>query len=273
MALKKTELESRLKDSVVNCEELKQQIVQVNELNEKLRSYIQSTEEEKKATESQKEDIVQQFTELKLKMESTLQQLDKERVSLETAEECGASLAQDLEELRSRQEKMEYLIEHLKIERMKSCMHIERLRILYNSFPTTESLCEAIYKSLTLEVISQGASKVGYLTKKARNGNSWKYRYFVLRDNFLFYFKTDKDASCICNGVIRVDDAVLRFAENPTKRALKDQWLLCIEVPYNNDTKKLAFYIAGEDHDLEGWKTQIKTAAGWWTKKSYRRTD
>jgi hypothetical protein len=69
--------------------------------------------------------------------------------------------------------------------------------------------------------------------------------------------------------VIRVDDAMLRFAENPTKRDLKDQWLLCIEVPYNNDLlKQHSFFIAGDDHELEGWKSQIKTAAGWWTKKS-----
>lgn len=83
--------------------------------------------------------------------------------------------------MRARQAKMEFLIEHLKMERLRSDMHVERLRILYNSFPSTEALCTAIYKSLTLETIQQGASKVGYLTKKARNSNSWKYRFFVLR--------------------------------------------------------------------------------------------
>jgi hypothetical protein len=118
--------------------------------------------------------------------------LKRERLSLETSEYCGASLANDLEELRSRQEKMEYLIEHLKYERMRSDLHVERLRVLYNSFTSTEALCEAIYCALDLDVISSGASKCGYLTKKARNGNSWKYRYFVLRDNFLFYYKNDK---------------------------------------------------------------------------------
>jgi hypothetical protein len=71
------------------------------------------------------------------------------------------------------------------------------------------------------------------------------------------------------SGVVRVDDAILRFAENPTRKNLKDQWLLCIEVPNSHDAgKPLSFYIAGEDHELEGWKSQIQTAAGWWTKKS-----
>ncbi|KAI3659330.1 hypothetical protein MP638_003204 [Amoeboaphelidium occidentale] len=269
---KYADLEVRYKDSRANCDDLKTQIIQVNEMNARLREYVQMTEEEKKSVEATKENLVQKVSQLQVKMEETAQQLERERMSLETSEECGASLAQDLEELRSKQEKMEYLIEHLKIERMKSYMHIERLRILYNSFPTTEALCEAIYKSLTLECISQGAAKVGYLTKKARNGSSWKYRYFVLRDNFLFYFRSDKDPSVTCSGVIRVDDAIIKFAENPTKKALKDQWLLCIEVPNNNESlKSSSFYIAGDDHELESWKSQIKTAAGWWTKKSYRR--
>ena len=105
---------------------------------------------------------------------------------------------------------------------MRSDMHIERLRVLYNGFKTTEDLCQAIYKELTLENLSRNASKMGYLTKKARNGNSWKYRYFILRDNFLFYFRSDKDPNTQASGVIRVDDAVLRFAENPTRRDLKD---------------------------------------------------
>ncbi len=119
-------------------------------------------------------------------------ELKRERLSLETSEYCGASLANDLENLRSRQEKLEYLIEHLKYERMRSYMHVERLRVLYNSFSTTDALCAAIYGTLALDSISSTAAKTGYLTKKARNGSSWKYRFFVLRDNFLFYYKSDK---------------------------------------------------------------------------------
>lgn len=250
-------------------DELAVKVHQLFELNEKLSGTVRSADEEKKELVDSNKGLEEELTQLTAKMSSLTNELNRERLSLETSEFCGASLANDLEQLRSRHEKLEYLIEHLKIERMRSDMHVERLRILYNSFPTTEALAEAIYKSLTLEVISQGASKSGYLTKKARNGSSWKYRYFVLRDNFLFYFRSDKDPSATASGVIRVDDAMLRFAENPTKKDLKDQWLLCIEVPYNNDAlKQHSFFIAGDDHELEGWKTQIKAAAGWWTKKS-----
>lgn len=237
--------------------------------NQDLSQKVQHLSGEKSSAERAREDLASQFEQVTVQLKQTAEELERERVSLETSEFCGASLASDLEELRSRHEKMEYLIEHLKIERMRSDMHIERLRVLYNWFPTTEALCEAIYKNLSLKNVQISATKSGYLTKKARNSNSWKYRYFVLRDNFLFYFKTDKDQQSQANGVIRVDDAVLRFAENPTRKDLKDQWLLCIEVPNNNDSiKQASFYIAGEDNELEGWKTAIKAAAGWWTKKS-----
>jgi len=30
----------------------------------------------------------------------------------------------------------------------------------------------------------------GYLVKLANHGNKWKKRYFVLRDNYLFYFQS-----------------------------------------------------------------------------------
>lgn len=75
------------------------------------------------------------------------------------------------------------------------------------------------------------------------------------------------------SGVIRIDDAALRFAENPTKTDLKDQWLLSIEIPNNNDAiRNHLFYIAGDDNELEGWKFEIKKAAGWWTKQTNLRT-
>jgi hypothetical protein len=252
-----------------DTESLQGKIKRLEQINQMLSDKIEHLSGEKSAADKAREQLANEYQSVTSQLQKTAEELERERISLETSEFCGASLANDLESLRSRHEKMEYLIEHLKIERMRSDMHIERLRVLYSWFPTTEALCEAVYKSLQLKTLQDGCTKSGYLTKKARSGNSWKYRYFVLRDNFLFYFRTDKDQSAHCNGVIRVDDAVLRFAENPTRRDLKDQWLLCIDIPNNNDAMKPhSFYIAGEDHELEGWKSAIKTAAGWWTKKS-----
>ena len=265
----KATVEHKVVELAQQNDSLSTKVSRVEQINTMLSDKIEMLSGEKNSVVKAREDLAAQYESVTARLQQTSQELERERISLETSEFCGASLANDLEELRSRHEKLEYLIEHLKIERMRSDMHIERLRVLYNWFPTTEALCEAIYGSLSLANLQKSAAKVGYLTKKARNGNNWKYRYFVLRDNFLFYFKSDKDQNSQASGVIRIDDAVLRFAENPTRRDLKDQWLLCIEVPNNNDAiKHHSFYIAGEDHELEGWKTAIKAAAGWWTKKS-----
>lgn len=246
---------------------LQEKLDQAVENNTKLVEMVQQLDQEKQALEKSKEELNQQLQTTVQQLRQATDQLQKEKLSLETSEFCSASLANDLEDLRSRQEKLEYLIAHLKIERMRSDMHVERLRILYDAFASTEALCVAIYKSLTLASIKAGATRCGYLTKKARSGTSWQVRYFILRDNFLFYYKNDKDMSAVASAVVRIDDAVVRFAENPTRTDLKEQWLLCIEIPHGPDSVK-ELYIAGVDHELEGWKAQIKTAAGWWTKKS-----
>jgi hypothetical protein len=40
-------------------------------------------------------------------------------------------------------------------------------------------------------------------------------------------------------------------------------------VPNNNDAiKHHTFSIAGDEEELEGWRTHIKVGSGWWTKKS-----
>lgn len=243
------------------------------ESNERLLGLVESTDLEKKNVEFQKLKLSQEFEQINSRLHLTANELAKERLNLENSELSGVCLANDLEDLRGKQEKLEYLIEHLKYERARSDLHIERLKILYRSFPSTESLCEAIYSnSLSLENLLKNSTKFGYLTKKARNGYSWKYRFFILKDNFLFFFRHDKDPNSVAKGVIRVDDAALKFTENPTKVDLKGQAILCIQVPNNNDVfERLSFYVAGEDADLEHWNSAIKTAAGWWTKRSLRR--
>lgn len=250
-------------------EELAIKIKKIFDVNEQLTNHIHAIDSEKKALNQTKEMLENDFDRLHGTLQQTLDELRREKLSLQSSELSGALLASDLEDLRNRHAKMEYLIEHLKLERMRSDMHVERLRVLYGSFPSTEALSEAIYRSLKLENIAQTATKTGFLTKKARSSSNWKYRYFVLRDNFLFYYKSDKDPSATPLGAIRVDDASLRFADNPTKSDLKDQFVLCLEIPNNNGAvKENQFFVAGEQAELEVWKTQIQQAAGWWTKKS-----
>ena len=223
-------------------------------------------------------------------------ELAQERRQVETFGICADSLSGELEGFRSRQEKMEYLIEHLKLERVRSDKHTSRLRLLYKSFPSTELLCKAIYcaessanhsgwsssnysrdaQRLSLDMVARDADHSGFLTKKGRESNTWRVRYFVLRDNFLFYYKNDSDPRAEPRGVIRLDDSIVRYAENPTRTELKAT-LLCIEVPdhghvkdirSDNKSGKLEFFVGASAPEMEQWKESIQKAAGWWTRKS-----
>jgi hypothetical protein len=115
--------------------------------------------------------------------------------------------------------------------------------------------------------------------KKAREGNNWRMRFVVIRDNFLFYFKSDSDLKAEPRGVIRLDDAQAYFSENPTRAqdSLKGSSFLCVESPNyghqkeNGDAKhggKSLFYLSGTIGELQQWKEMVDKAAGWWTRKS-----
>ncbi len=134
-------------------EQLALKVHNIFDMNAKLQTQISAIHNEKQEVELSKQQLSDRYDSVMARLKNTTNELERERIHLETSEFCGASLANDLEELRSRQEKMEYLIEHLKLERLRSEMHVERLRILYNSFNSTEELCHAIYGSLSLEVI------------------------------------------------------------------------------------------------------------------------
>jgi hypothetical protein len=104
----------------------------------------------------------------------------------------------------------------------------------------------------------------------------------VLKENFLFYFKSDKDPLAQPNGVLRIDDAIVRFGESTvTKELIQPPWILCIDLAVmngsvengkrlvNNPQQQLnTFLISGEHEILDGWLLEIKEAAAWWTKKS-----
>ena len=169
-------------------------------------------------------------------------------------------------------------MEHLKAERTRADHHASRLRTLYSSFSTTEALCKAIYvnldddrQSLTLGTILPNAVKIGFMTKKARDSSNWRLRFFVLLENFLFYFKSESDMSASPRGVVRLDDGTVSYADNPTKTELKNLHVLCVTAPNNNgakETKPPLLYLAAEPAVLDGWMEVLKNAAGYWTRKS-----
>lgn len=148
-------------------------------------------------------------------------------------------------------------------------------RRLFKTFPTTESLCRALYadgQKLSLRIVSDQSTKAGFLTKKARDQNNWRLRYLVVKENFLFYFKTDGEPESEPRGVIRLDDATIRFCENPTKHDLNGQLVLCIDTPDHGHSKEskncVKMFVAGYTDEIESWREALQKAAAWWTRKS-----
>ena len=119
-----------------------------------------------KKLEAQEQQYQLQISLLMEKCDEATEELRKEKMISESSEFNGQSLSVELEKSKSKQASLEYVIEHLKIERQRSDEHVARLRLLYNTYSTTESLCEAIYQHLTLTNIMINSSMSGFLTKK-----------------------------------------------------------------------------------------------------------
>jgi len=110
------------------------------------------------------------------------------------------------------------------------------------------------------EDTKQTAEKVGYLTKRGAKWKNWKRRYFVLKDNFLYYFVDPKDV--IPKGVILLKSVTIENAEKITKKKL------CISVQTGKSftaktgwQNRMYFFQAEKEEDLESWKKAISNAA------------
>ena len=86
--------------------------------------------------------------------------------------------------------------------------------------------CPAGASSLTVSMLQTvaggglGPRLSGQLMKRAVSGkNRWAERFFVVRDNFLFYFKT-ADPDCAVAGVYRVDNCTIKAMPGLTKGVL-----------------------------------------------------
>ena len=257
-------------------------------LEDKFTEALNRWQDSKQKYECNIDDLEKMAADLTVNLQQSRQDFINEKRQVETFTVCADSLADELELFKSRQEKLEYLVEHLKLERQRSDLNASRLRSIYKSFPSTETLCRAVYADLTcsdekeckrlnLEKIQHDLTLSGFLTKKARDSNHWNRRFFVLRDNFLFWYKLDSDMNAEPRGVIRVDDCTVKYCDNPTKTDLKDQFCLVVEVANHGHEKdivtneksgKLFFYIAAEQYILSNWMEKLSMAAGFWTRKS-----
>lgn len=151
-------------------------------------------------------------------------------------------------------------LQHLSAEKRALEQHVARLRQIYRAFQDTFALCTAIYGDLRVATLEfDGCTKSGFLKKRSRLTERWNERYFILRDNFLFYFKRSlRDQAS--HGVIRLDDCLAR-----TYVAKGGAHVLCIEVSSVHKPARVLQVSAPSHHVIQEWKTAVMAAAGWWT--------
>lgn len=154
----------------------------------------------------------------------------------------------------------ELQLQALQAEKRSLEIHAQRLRNLYRSHPDPISLALCIYTDLRVCSIESGCSRAGTLSKRHPLTHSWNQRYFILRDNFIFYFKSSKREQ-EAHGCIRVDDCLCKLSST------KGEQVLTVEPSMNHGYKgprKVLKMMASYD-TLLAWKGAIVTAAGWWT--------
>jgi len=100
-------------------------------------------------------------------------------------------------------------------------------------------------------------ARCGYLYKRGQRHKAWKERWFVLRGDKLYYYKSHDSPNCI--NFISLTDAVVRVAPNqkPTYRKGGQQFL------FEVNTKQRVFDLRARTHaDMETWVEELKKKTG-----------
>jgi len=138
-----------------------------------------------------------------------------------------------------------------------------------------ETLSTVVYSSLsTLSLENSGNSFKGWLMKQGSKVKNWKMRYFILKDNFLFYFTSSHEATPL--GVIMLinhsvfdlqssnSSHLLSYFTPPTsfrmtKLAVIKEYCFIIRVD-NKDH----YYCTTSDAEKLQWVTSLKNPRKWW---------
>ena len=128
--------------------------------------------------------------------------------------------------------------------------HARRLKAIYENLPDPLLLCRAIFGDLRMETLTQGCTRKGILKRQESYliGSMWVERIFVLRENFLFWFKkSSNDRSH--------EEAVGCLRLGDCKTEITDGTLTI-----SNAKKTLV--LCGDD--LMAWRRDIQSASEWW---------
>lgn len=131
---------------------------------------------------------------------------------------------------------------------------ISHIKYLQRTFESDEALARALYSNLAADAIPN-PNRCGYLTKQGGAVKSWKRRYFVLKDNFLFYYKRPRDDSP--TGVIQLEGCSVE--ETPSEE-LDRKNCFTLRTP-----SRTWFFQADRQIEMDIWIDCISHAENWWT--------
>jgi len=128
---------------------------------------------------------------------------------------------------------------------------------VYVEFLRGEKL-EAILDSISCEALMKKEAqfqKSGYFLKKGHRVKNWKRRFFVLKNEYLYYFETEK--SLKPKGFILLRNSTIQRYQDPEQPNLGFE----IEV-HNSSTEHVQYYMTGlENAQREEWIEIIQNAA------------
>lgn len=109
------------------------------------------------------------------------------------------------------------------------------------------------------EQTKRNPDKEGFLIKQGYNWKTWKKRYFLLKNNYLYYFALQKDS--IPKGVILLDGVQCEIAEKETKR--KYCFLVKSKKSFTARTKwidRIYYFQAEREDEMTSWILALKNA-------------
>jgi len=100
--------------------------------------------------------------------------------------------------------------------------------------------------------------KQGALEKKGAKRKNWNDRWFVLKDNYLFYCKNEKSNP---QGIINLHGCTVKDIQGPTARANSFSLLAPKSVSIDAKWTNRTYYMAAKDSkEMESWMSKLEEA-------------
>ncbi|KAH3745970.1 hypothetical protein Pelo_12651 [Pelomyxa schiedti] len=123
-------------------------------------------------------------------------------------------------------------------------------------------LASSVYSKTDAPRLTRKATRSGFMMKQAALLGLWSKKYCVLKDNFLFIFKTDTDAAP--SGILQLTDHFITRDKNQDAKPC--------QFTIHTVTAESAFYVENET-ELHQWMSVLEDPTPWWSNYLLPPTD